>query len=123
MPATYPDQLAKGVTTHDPFVPFELFAGESDVVTTQGTAQGPVPQFSILARVHGPGSPIKVWDGTATTEVVGIAAQAAVDAGPLPYYVGGFFNHAALAWPVGVVNYADRQAAFDRTNIQIGALR
>lgn len=39
-----------------------------------------------------------------------------------PYYSGGFFNHAALVWPVGAPNLNARKAAFIGTNISIGSV-
>lgn len=47
-PATYPNLLAKGVTGVSGFSPFELWAGESDIVTSQGTAAANIAQFQVL---------------------------------------------------------------------------
>ncbi len=47
----YPDMLARGVTNVATFTPFELWAGESDTVTSQGTVGATaIIQFQVIAR-------------------------------------------------------------------------
>jgi hypothetical protein len=47
----YPNLLAGGVTDEGAFVPFELYAGESDIVTSQGVVgAAPIGQFVPVAR-------------------------------------------------------------------------
>ena len=46
----YPNYLAAGLTTDATFIPFELWAGESDLVTSQGIAAQTLPQFTVIAR-------------------------------------------------------------------------
>jgi hypothetical protein len=47
---SYPNLLASGVTTDDTFAPFQLWAGESDLVTSQGTAGAVLQQFQVVSR-------------------------------------------------------------------------
>jgi hypothetical protein len=47
----YPNLLAGGVYDEGAFTPFDLFAGESDIVTSQGVVgASPIPQFVPVAR-------------------------------------------------------------------------
>jgi hypothetical protein len=52
MAATYPNLLAGGVTALGRFDPFDLYGGESDIVTDQGQAADGVAilQFQVLTR-------------------------------------------------------------------------
>lgn len=47
--AAYPNMLAAGVTEDPAFQPFQLWAGESDIVTSQGTAAVAMAQFTVVA--------------------------------------------------------------------------
>lgn len=122
----FPNLLASGVAAIAGEDPFHLFAGESDTVTSQGDFVADTVQFAVLGRVTASGL-YQAWDPVAVdgSEVaVAIAAQP-VDvseqvAGPV--YIGGFFNHEALIWPVAADTLAERKAAFDGTPINIGKL-
>jgi hypothetical protein len=118
MSGTYPNLLAGGIVAENTFAPFELWAGESDLVTSQGTAGANLAQFTVVMR--GTGDKIVAFDGTG--KAIGFLAQAAVNNGPAVYYTGGVPNHKVLIWPAGVDTLDDRKAAFDRTNITISAL-
>lgn len=123
MSGSYPNMLAEGVTLENTFAPFELWAGESDLVTSQGTAGANLAQFTVIAR--NPAGKIVAWvpAGTdSTAKAIGFLAQAAVNNGPAAYYTGGVPNHAVLVWPAGVTTLDARKAAFDGTNITISAL-
>ncbi|HSU67758.1 MAG TPA: head decoration protein [Tepidisphaeraceae bacterium] len=124
MSGTYPNLLAGGLTDEGDFVPFELFAGESDIVTSQGTASTTaLEQFRVVSR-YTDGTLIP-WDGTTVSgqgRPFGIAAQPIPAGSTGPIFVGGAFNHAALIWPSGVTTLPARKAAFDGTNILIGAI-
>ena len=52
MAATYPPLLATGVTDQGRFDPFDLYGGESDIVTDQGEAATgqAIRQFEVLMR-------------------------------------------------------------------------
>lgn len=123
MSGTYPNLLAGGITAENSFAPFELWAGEADLVTSQGTAGTDIPQFTVVARAGGSGGTVNLivpWSGTGPA--VGFLAQPAVAQGPAVYYTGGVPNHKALLWPAGVDTLDKRKAAFDGTNITISAL-
>lgn len=50
MSGSYPNMLASGLTSEATFVPFELWAGEADLTTSQGTAAVDMVQFQVIAR-------------------------------------------------------------------------
>jgi hypothetical protein len=59
----YPNLLAAGVTDEGTFTPFELFAGESTIVTSQGTVgTTSVPQF--VPVVRNTDGTISAWSDT-----------------------------------------------------------
>lgn len=121
----YQGKLAGGVTNTNFDAPFELFAGESEIVTDQGQA-GPaaIVQFTVLGRIAGTGRLVKrvatAVDGS--QNAVGIAAQPAAANAYFPLYVGGVFNHEALVWDAADDTLAERKAAFDGTNIGVRQL-
>lgn len=122
--ATYPYLLAGGLTDEGDFFPFELFAGESDIVTSQGTAfTTALAQFLVVSRNSG--GTLIAWDGTTVSGVgrpFAITAQPIAANGMGPIFVGGVFAHDALIWPPGVTTLAARKAAFDGTDILIGSI-
>jgi hypothetical protein len=117
--ATYPNTLAGGIDTDTVSAPFELWAGEADLVTSQGTAGANLAQFTVIMRDGT--NKIVAWDGTAG-KAIGFLAQPAVTNGPAVYYTGGVPNHKALIWPAGVATLDARKAAFDGSNITISAI-
>jgi hypothetical protein len=62
LPPTYPPLLAAGVAIDSTFVPFELWAGESDLVTSQGRAGANMLQFTVIARDTLNGNVIVPWN-------------------------------------------------------------
>lgn len=125
MAASYPPLLARGMTDEGRFDQFDLYGGESDIVTDQGQAADGVAiqQFQVLMRdVGGRYIPFAVGAGNLA---IGIAAQpvAALTPGAwLPIFTGGVFNHQALVWPAGVTTLAARKAIFDGSNIGVRQL-
>ena len=117
---SYPNLLAGGLNNLGTFAPYQLWAGESDIVTSQGVASGTIRQFAVLMRA-GSATTLVEWDGSAG-KAIGFAAQPAVSGGPVPYFVGGSPNHTALIWPSSCDTLEKRKAAFDGTNIQVGSL-
>ena len=104
----------------DTFAPFELWAGESDLVTSQGTAKAALVQFQVIAR--DPASQqVIAWDGS-TGKPIGFTAQAAAANGPVAFFTGGVPNHEALVWPQTISTLDQRKAAFDGTNMTIGSI-
>ena len=115
----YPDLLVRGPTVLDTFTPFELWAGESDLVTSQGTAGAALQQFQVIAR-DPQSQQLIVWTGSGTP--VGFTAQAAAAGGPVAYFTGGVPNHEVLVWPAAVSTLDQRKAAFDGSNITVGSI-
>ncbi len=106
------------------FTPFQLLAGESDIITTVGNAAAATvwAKYQVLALVAGLLVPYDDTSSAGAQTAYAIAAQpkiatAAVSSEPI--YVGGVFNHQALVWPAGADTFAERQAAFARTNVVI----
>lgn len=120
----YPSMLAGGLNNEGDFTPFELFAGEADIVTSQGTASTTaLEQFRVIARASD--GTLIPWDGTTVSgqgRAIGIAAQPIPASSQGPFFTGGVFNHLALVWPSGVTTLPARKAAFDGTNVQIGSI-
>jgi hypothetical protein len=120
----YPSMLASGVTDEGDFTPFELFAGEADIVTDRGTADvAAIQQFQVISRTAT--GTLQAWDGVTYSgqgKAIGIAAQPIPAGMTGPYFRGGCFNHAALIWPAAITTVPQRKAAFDDSTIQIGVI-
>lgn len=120
----YPNLLAGGAVAEGVFSPFQLMAGESDIVTGQGTAGAvALEQFRIIARA-GDGTLIP-WDGVTFSgqgRAIGAAAQPIPAQSQGPYYMGGVFNHLILIWPVTCDTLVKRKQAFDGTDMFVGAV-
>lgn len=80
MAATYPAMLAAGLTAQTAFDPFQLYAGESDIVTDQGQAGGTdLEQFRVIAMNEA--GLLVPWDPTAgTANKAGTFSAAGTDA-------------------------------------------
>lgn len=122
MAQSYPPLLAGGITDLGRFDPFDLYAGESDIVTGQAQmVDGEAAvQFVVLAMAAGR---LTAYTGTGTAHA--IAAQPVNAATPgawVPIFTGGVFNHEALVWPAGTNTLALRQQAFAGTNIGVRQL-
>lgn len=135
-----------GNGSYNGYTPVQIFAGESDIVTTSGIVkQGQtLAAFTVLAKdvnnklvPYNPAAADVAVTGGATsqtakapeTKAVGILASAIdTSSGGLnadtsvAYYRGGVFNAAALVWPAGANTLALQKAAFDRTDITIEAV-
>jgi hypothetical protein len=124
MSGTYPNLLAGGIVNENAFAPFELWAGEADLVTSQGTAGANLAQFTVIARAATGGKIVALAPAAtdSTNKAIGFLAQACVNNGPAVYYTGGVPNHKALLWPAALDTLDKRKAAFDGTNITISAL-
>lgn len=114
------DDLA-GNRTYGGDTPHQLFAGEGEIKTTYRTfaAGYVIEKYQPVALSSGKLVP---WT---TGTAFGIAAQP-VDAYDAdvegPIFVSGVFNHEALVWPLATDTLAERQAAFDGTEILIQQL-
>lgn len=127
----YPNNLASGFNAEGQTRPFELFAGETDIVTNEVTPVAAYPIFSIVTL--GAAEAATVWNGTdfpgngsATVVPVpmGILAQASDGTNPCPVYVAGYFNYAILKKTGGgSVTLAEAKRAFQGTDIHIGEVK
>jgi len=113
------------------FTPTPLFAGESATVTEEGIIDtGVLAKYTVLGKITATGKLVILNPAAVDGSQVayGILTQA-VDATAADVragvYVGGFFNDAALVWPVhtSLDTLIERQAAFARTPIRIGTVR
>lgn len=123
---TKPNFLAGGRIVGD-YAPFQLFAGEEKIVTDKGTVGAEaIAQYQVIA-LDADGLIVPFTGEEPELDVapyaaIGVATNPAEADTPLPYYVSGFFNHAALEWPVGITTLAARKAVFARTTVRIGEL-
>ena len=121
----YPAMLASGITLEGTFSPYELFAGESDIITGQGTAGTvAIPQFQVCSR--DPTFNLIPWDGVTVSgpgKPFCIAGQPIPAGSQGPIFLGGVFNYLALIWGAAdPLTLAAKKAAFDGTNIVIGKI-
>lgn len=127
--ATFQSNDLAGNGTRGSVEPFQLFAGEKEIVTAHDpvAASTEIAKYEVIARnTSGELVPYDADGEDGEDKAIGIAAQPiktdAVTVQSLPYYVSGFFNHEALVWPAGVTTLAQRKALFVGTEIQIGSL-
>jgi hypothetical protein len=102
----------------------QLYAGESDIVTTAADAAAATTwaKYTVLALVAGLLVPVDPAGSGAAAIAYAIAAQPKVAGTAVhaePIFVGGVFNHAALVWPAAWDTFYERQAAFAGSNITI----
>lgn len=133
--------LAYGDPTAAAFTPVNLFAGDADVRTNNGTVlSGQVlAQYAVVARnpagkliAHDPtavadldASADTVNVPTVTSKAIGIMAYACdATAGDTAgsYYTAGDFNHETLIWHASLTTLEARRAAFEGTPIAIKSL-
>lgn len=60
---TYPNQIVSGMQDEGTFLPFELFAGETDIVTDTAVPAGDIVQFTPITRL--PDGRVEGWTGSA----------------------------------------------------------
>lgn len=127
--ATFQSNDLAGTGTRGSVEPFQLFAGEKEIVTAHDpvAASTTIKKFQVIARKTDGTLVVFDPDGTdGANKAIGISAQpittAASPVQSLPYYVSGFFNHEALVWPATLTTLAQRKAVFVGTEIQIGSL-
>lgn len=113
------DRALAGYGNVDTFTPDQLYAGEADTVTTQGTVAGGLvlPKYAVvmLGAAVGQVGQLVAWDGAG--DPYGILPHA-IDTSPTgynaptdtPVFVGGVFNFEALQ--AGGATYAALKEAF-----------
>lgn len=108
-----------------------LFAGDMDIITEEGVVDtGVLAKYTVVGKITATGKLValnpaavdgsQIAYGILTQAVDATAAD--VNAG---VYIGGFFNDAALVWPVhaSLDTLIERKAAFQSTMIRIGTVR
>lgn len=109
----------------------QLRAGDDPLKTEEGIIDtGVLAKYTVLGKITATGKLVALTPGAVDGSQIayGILTQA-VDASAADVragiYVGGYFNDAALVWPVDAAydTLIERQAAFARTPIRIGTVR
>jgi hypothetical protein len=122
--AEYPNTLAHGIDAVAGLDPFQLWAGEMDIVNSTGLAgAADIAQFTVSVKLK-TGVVLSLTDAIAadaTARPNCVTAQPIKAATVGPLYTGGCFNHAALIWPTGAAydTLAERQGAFAGTPINV----
>ncbi len=130
------DHTLAGYSAVATYMPVQLYSGEMDIVTTQGIAAAGnlfgtfvgnnpnQPRYSIVAKVAGKLVPYVEGGANGTGVAFGVVPHVfATDAtgynadAPTPVIVGGALNPEVLL--PAAMTYAQKQAAFARTNILI----
>jgi hypothetical protein len=118
------DNSLAGYETVDTFTPTQLYAGEADIVTTQGTVQaavGALVQYQVVALVGGFLIPYDKENGVAGANVpYGVLPHALADLAvdqDTPVIIGGVLNFDALV--ADGATYAVLRAAFATSNANI----
>jgi hypothetical protein len=110
--------LAGGVSLEGTFNPDQLYAGEADIVTTQGSvpaAQGALTQYAVVSQ-DAAGN-IIAFDGT---NAYGVLPHAIPDAGvaqDTPVIIGGVLNFDVLTGHA--LTYGALKEAFAKSNSNI----
>lgn len=106
------------------FTPDQLYAGEADIVTTQGVVnsnQGALPAYQVVAEVGGKLIAYDKENGVAGANVpYGVLPHAIPDAGvdqDTPVIIGGVLNFDILV--ADGATYAVLRAAFAQSNSNI----
>jgi len=118
------DKALAGYETVDTFTPDQLYAGEADIVTTQGTvaaATAALEKYQVVALVGGFLIPYDKEDGVDGSSVpYGVLPHAIPDAGvdqDTPVIIGGVLNFDVLV--ADDATYAELRAAFAQSNSNI----
>lgn len=118
------DKALAGYGAVDTFTPDQLYAGEADIVTTQGViaaAQPAMPKYQVVALVGGNLIPYDKENGVAgASTAYGVLPHAIPDAGvdqDTPVIIGGVLNFDVLV--ADGASYAVLRAAFAAGNSNI----
>jgi hypothetical protein len=115
--------LAGGVTVEGTFNPDQLYAGEADIVTTQGVvgaASGALAQYQVVALVAGLLVAFNAAGADGSEVAYGVLPHAIPDAAvdqDTPVIIGGVLNFDVLV--AGGATYAELKAAFAAGNSNI----
>jgi len=123
--ASLPNYLA-GNGDLGSWAPTDLFAGEKEIVTETptGTCATAVTRYQVIALNTSGNFAPQDPDATDTVlqKAIGIALDDCAVGEKVPYYVSGYFNHAALTWDAAITTLAARRAVFTGTEIKIGSV-
>ena len=116
------NDLAAGGVEHGPYVPEQLFAGESPIVTGNAVAATAIVKHAVCVLLAD-GTISNATSALTTGDKCVIAAQPASIGQNVPYFSGGHFNHAQLTnWPTAMDTLAERKAFFMGTDIKVGSI-
>lgn len=110
------------------FTPFELFAGEKEIVTDHDDVAPStiLKKYQVVAKnAAGQLVPHDPTASDTTKTAVGVTTQpitTGAAAAPVAYYVSAFLNHDVLVWHASLTTLAARKAAFVGTEIRVGTL-
>lgn len=119
------DKALAGYETVDTFTPDQLYAGEADIVTTQGSveaATAAMPKYQVVADVGGYLVPYNKEGADGSEIPYGVlphAIDASAEAADLdtPVIIGGVLNYDILV--ADSATYAVLRAAFAQSNSNI----
>jgi hypothetical protein len=115
--------LAGGLTVEGTFTPDQLYAGEADIVTTQGVvaaATGALVQYQVVASVGGFLVPYNKEGADGSEVPYGVLPHAIPDTAAdqdTPVIIGGVLNFDALV--ADAATYAVLREAFASSNSNI----
>lgn len=117
------DKALAGYETVDTYTPDQLYAGEADIVTTQGTvgsASGALEKYQVVAEVGGLLVAYNKEGADGSEIPYGVLPHAIPDAGvdqDTPVIIGGVLNFDVLV--ADSATYAVLRAAFAQSNSNI----
>lgn len=112
------DKSLAGFENVSEFTPDQLYAGEADIVTTQGSvpaAQGALTKYAVVSQ--NTDGEIVAFDGTEAYGVLPHAIPDAAIAQDTPVIIGGVLNFDVLTGHT--LSYATLKVAFARSNSNI----
>jgi hypothetical protein len=122
--------LASGLTVEGTFTPDQLYAGEADIVTTQGLVnanQPALPQYQVVAHVGGKLIAYDKENGVAGASTpYGVLPHAIPDAGVdqnTPVIIGGVLNFDVLVADGATYDVLREAFAASNSNIVIQKLK
>jgi hypothetical protein len=117
------DKALAGYETVDTFTPDQLYAGEADIVTTQGvvsSANGALPKYQVVANVGGELVAYNKEGADGSEVPYGVLPHAIPDSGvdqDTPVIVGGVLNFDVLV--ADGATYQVLREAFAQSNSNI----
>lgn len=99
--------------------PFQLFAGEAEVITDSAPALAAVTKYQVLALTNTGVTPFVAGTHTGQQAVISAVDQATVG-GTVPYYQSGRFIAAALIWPATINTLALQKALLIGSGLSLG---